>query len=538
MARWTVAARGVYDVARIARERRLLRRGSARGAAKLARQLLSGRRDLYLVIDTHALTRPTDPAVSDAHGTWTWAELGATVNRLAAALAAAGVVAGDRVAILLENRREHVAAMAATRALAAVPVPLSPALAAPQVVERLRETSSAAAFVEVPHVEAAVAGVNGGRHRVVVVGGAGTKRAVAWDELLSRAPATPRRPLARDRDAPDVVLHTSGTTGKSRGTAIKMGKAGVDTALRYVEGFDLDGDAVLYTPCPLYHAAPMLLTGLVLTLGGHVVLRPKWEDDAVEVMLRAGATHTFLVPTLLDRLSRVDDATADRLRRSRLRALISGGAALRPALKRVLLDRFGPVLYDFYGATEMGVVSIAGPGDLACRPDTVGRLLPGVEAKLVADDGHEAATGEPGELFVRSAAATEHEPGDGWVSAGDVARIDGDLLFIVDRKRDVVISGGVNLFPVDIEVVVERFPTVREAAAIGVPDDQWGEALQVFVVLAPGATLDVDGLREHCRANLARYAIPKAFLVVDELPRSPTGKVLRRELRDRLVKPA
>ncbi len=531
-------ARAARDVIRIALRRRLLRHATLRGTARLAAQLVvHGRRDLYVAIEAHAVNRPTDPAITDASGTWTYETLARTVDRAAGALHRAGVRSGDRVAILLTNRREHLAMMAAARKVRAIPMPLSPALAEVQVVERLREARAALAVVEPHHARAAIDGIGRTRHRVVVVDGPVPGRAVSWAGFLARAPRRPPRMWIRAGAGPDLVLHTSGTTGRSKSTSIRMGNAGIDTALRYVDEFDLDPHAVFFTPCPLYHAAPMLFTGLVLTLGGHVVLRPRWEDHTPADLARCGATHAFLVPTLLDRLSRADERDQQRLRRGPLRALISGGAALRPALKTELLDRFGPVLYDFYGATEMGVVSIAGPGLLAIDPHTVGRLLPGVEARLVADDGHDAAPGEPGELYVRSDAASPDpdDPHGGWVSAGDVARLDGDLLYIVDRKRDVVISGGVNIFPVDVEVALERHPSVREAAAFGVPDDAWGEALHAFVVLEPGHRLDPDALRAHCRSQLARYAVPKGFHAIDALPRSPTGKVLRRVLRDRVV---
>lgn len=528
----------LVDVVRIARKRRLLRHGTPRAAWRLGVQLLAqGRRDLYVAIDAHALTRPIDPAITDAHGTWTYEALARNVDRTAAALHRVGVRTGDRVAVLLSNRREHLATMAAARKIGAIPVPLSPALAEPQVIERLKGVRAALAVVEAHHARAAVQGIGRTKHRVVVVGGPPIARSVSWEAFLHRAPTRVGRIGIRVTDGPDMVLHTSGTTGRSKSTGIRMRNAGVDTAFHYIDGFDLDPEATLFTCCPLYHAAPMLLTGLVLTVGGHVLLRPKWDDDSVDTLIRYGATHAFLVPTLLDRLSRAEASQLDRLRQGPLRGLISGGAALRPALEADLLDRLGPVLYDFYGATEMGIVSIAGPGDLATHPGTVGRLMSGVEARLVATDGHDAAPGEPGELFVRSDAASEEAEDRlvGWVSAGDVARIEDGYLYIVDRVRDVVISGGVNIFPVDVEIAVEKHPSIREAAAVGVPDDEWGECLQVFVVLEDGATLDIDALREHCRGLLERYAVPKGFLSIEELPRSPTGKVLRRELRDRLA---
>jgi fatty-acyl-CoA synthase len=370
---------------------------------------------------------------------------------------------------------------------------------------------------------------------VVVLADEAPSQAIPWDEWLARGHRPAPRTSVRGGPHPDVVMHTSGTTtGRSKSTPLHMSKAGLDTALRMMEGFDVDPDITLFTPCPLYHAAPMLLTGLCMSVGGHTVLANQFTDDALESMLLHGSTHAFLVPTLLERLSRQPPPMLARVRRSPMRAMISGGSALRSNLKNILLDALGPVLYDFYGATEMGIVSIASPGDLATAPDSVGRILRGVEAMVVDDGGQRLPSGAVGELFVRSDTMTNDSDSlvPGWVSAGDVARIQDGRLFIVDRKRDVVISGGVNLFPVDIELALECHPSVREAAAFGLPDPEWGEALHTVVVIEPGHELDVEALRAHCKTQLAHYAIPKSFRQVDSLPRSPTGKVLRRMLRD------
>lgn len=516
-----------------------LARTTPRGLARLARGLLSGRQDLYLAIEAHAVQTPDRLAVADARRSLTWRALDHQAATLAGGLAAMGLVRGDRVAIFVENRVEFFVIAAACSRIGATPMPSSPLSAPEQVTRRLQETHAAAAFVEAPLAEAAVAGI--ASDRVIVLDGPAPAGATPW----VRAHASPFRARFRPRQpaTDNLILFTSGTTGRSRGTRIATERAGPLTALRYLHAFRLTPDAVFFTPCPLYHAAPLVLSGLTLTIGGTVVVRPRF-DDPVDTLLACGATHAFLVPTLSERLSRLPAAELARLRAGPLRALLSGGAALRPALKRKLLDQLGPVLYDFYGATELGIVSVAGPAELAWDPATVGRVLPGVEIRLVDDEGRAVPPGEPGLLEVRGPSVSDGYLGEGshpvtrWHTAGDVCRQRDGLLYVVDRKRDVIISGGVNIFPVDVEEAVEAHPSVREAAALGVTDPEWGEALHVFVVLEPGHALDSEALIAHCRARLQRYAVPKAFHAIGALPRSPTGKVLRRELRARLVTPA
>ncbi|NCG19778.1 MAG: AMP-binding protein, partial [Rhodobacterales bacterium] len=447
--------------------------------------LTAGRRDPYMTLDVHALNRPNHPAISDVSGTSSYAVVARQARQIAGALHRVGVRPQDRVAVFVGNRREHIIAMAAIRRLGAIPMPLSPKSAPPQVIQRLNETKAVAAFVPAGLAKPAIQALIRNKHRVIVVGGNAPKRAVSWEKLLTwdaYPPFTKRRVTG----TPDIEMHTSGTTtGQSSRTSLSMANARMGTAFQYIDSFDFTPDAVLYTPCPLYHAAPMLLTGLTMAVGGHIVLRDRFDDDAIDTLIHAGVTHAFLVPTLLDRLARRPEAHLLRLRRSPLRALISGGALLRPKLKTTLLDLLGPVLYDFYGATELGVISIAGPEDLATHPSSQGRILPGVKTRVVDANGDLVPYGSPGQLYVRSDTMTldTRSPLQGWMSAGDVARIEDGYLYIVDRIRDVVISGGVNLFPVDIEVVVEAHESVHECAAVGVPDDEWGEALQVFVVL-------------------------------------------------------
>jgi fatty-acyl-CoA synthase len=229
---------------------------------------------------------------------------------------------------------------------------------------------------------------------------------------------------------------------------------------------------------------------------------------------------------------------------SSLRGLLSGAAPLPTETARRDEEAFGPILYNFYGATETGMVTLALPGEHTARPGTIGRKLDGNDIRLLDDAGNEVPPGQPGELYVKSTMivpgyhknreASQAATRDGYFSVGDVARVDADgYYYLADRKSDMVISAGVNIYPQEIEQLLYTHPAVADVAVIGVPDAEWGESLKAFVVAREGARVDVDDLRAFCRRGLADYKCPRVFEVIDELPRNPTGKVLKRELRQR-----
>ena len=538
---WRRGMRDAASLGQFAIANRLWSRASRRGANRLGRAFLSGRRDLYMAIAAHAEAAPDELAVSDAEQSWTYAELLHASEQVARALCRMRVATGQRVAVVLNNRCAHVASVSGIRMAGCIPVPLSPRLPAAQLIRVLRSSPIASAIVEGGHAAAACEGLRHPAYRVISMQPSDEAPHIStWQQLWAH-PARGTCERRPSKQAPDIVLHTSGTTsGQSTSTSVHMSRAGVATAFRYASALTIGADSTLFTPCPLYHAAPMLLSGLVWTLGGHVVLRDRLDEEAWQTFSWSDATHAFLVPTLLEALSRADEGTLNRLRAGPLRGLISSGAPLRPTLKTRLLDRLGPVLYDMYGATELGLVSIAGPRDLALYPETVGRPLPGVECRLVRPDGTSVPPGEPGELFVRSASVTPSDTPPrtpdlaGFETAGYVARRKDGWLFIVDRVRDVVISGGVNVFPADVEQVLESHPAIRSAACFGQPHPKWGEAVCAAVVLEEGLALPSnEDWTEHCKKQLPPAAVPKTLHCVAALPVSATGKVLRRELATR-----
>ena len=520
-----VLLRDGWDMMRVSFRARLWSGVRPRGSLRLLRALARGRRDLFLALAKYAVERPDQLAVRDDRRRWTYAELHDQSLRLAGALRARGLERRQRVGIVARNRGEFFLGMAAAFHLGCIAAPMSPHAPVLKTREKLAGAGLSALLVERELADASPL------PEPLVFG---TK---AWREALRHAPATPARGWLWFDEEPDMMLYTSGTTGRSKGARINMRSASIVTPFRYLGGFDLRRGDRFFTSCPLYHAAPMLLSGLSLAIGAAVDVTERFDaETAIRTIVRDGVTHAFLVPTLIERLLR--SPYAERLRDGRFRALVSGGAALPAELKRRALEVLGPKLYDFYGATELGIVSIAGPGDLAAHPESVGRPLPGLELRFVGDDGRDVPEGRPGELFVRSDMISPYEgvearsplEAEGWASAGDVAQLVDGYLRIVDRKKDMIVSGGANVFPAEVEQVVRAHPTVRDVAVVGLPDPEWGEAVTAFVVLEDGQALDPDTLRAHCKQRLNRVEVPKSFRPIAELPRNPTGKLLRREL--------
>jgi fatty-acyl-CoA synthase len=307
-------------------------------------------------------------------------------------------------------------------------------------------------------------------------------------------------------------------------------------------------DDVHLAACPLYHSAAFAFVGLTGVLGGTTVLMDEFHPEAfVDCVERYRVTTTTVVPTMLRRVLALGPAALDARDTTSLRAVFSGSAPLPAPLALEAMDRFGDILFNFYGATETGLVTLANPADLRAAPGTIGRVVPGNEVRLLDPQGKDVPEGQVGELYVRSTMlvagyhddpeSTRASMRDGFFSVGDLARRDGEgRYFLEGRARDMIISGGVNVYPAEVEAVLEAHAGIAEAAVIGVDDAEWGERVRAFVVRAPGAeaaALDENAVRAWCRERLAGPKRPRDVIFVDALPRNPTGKVLKRELRER-----
>jgi len=296
---------------------------------------------------------------------------------------------------------------------------------------------------------------------------------------------------------------------------------------------------------PLYHSLAGGFTLVNIGLGATLLVMPRFRpEEFLALVERWKVTTSAVVPTMVRELVELPEEVRRRHDLSSLRAVVVGGAALEYPLVKRFAEVYRPdVLYNLYGATEVGWVTIAGPRDLLDRPGTIGRVIPGCEVVLLDETRREVPPGEVGELFVKSdlliegyhrnAEATRSSRHGDHFTVGGLARRDADgFFFLVGRKLDLVISGGVNIYPAEVEQALLFHPGVRDAAVIGVPDERWGEALRAFVVAADGARLDAEEIAGFLRERLAGYKVPKQWRFVPDLPRNPTGKVLKRELRE------
>jgi long-chain acyl-CoA synthetase len=488
------------------------------------------------VVREHARLRPRHPAIRYDGRDLTYADLDDRSSRLAQALRALGVGVGSRVAYLDRTGPEVVELLFAAAKLGAVAVPLNWRLAAPELEAVLQD-----ARPEVIIAGAGFADVVAG-HDPIVVG-------EDYEALLdAAAPVDPEVAAAAD----DVVLqlYTSGTTAVPKGvlTTHRNLAAAAETSPYW----EFDADSVSLTPLPMFHIGGIGWAFLGLWNGATTVLIGDFDAEAVlDVLERQRVTNAVLVPTMLQRLTAVPGAV-DR-DYSALRSVAYGASPITtPVLKEALLT-FRCSFYGIYGLTEStgGVVQLdpadhatEGPRERLLR--SAGRPLPWVELRVVDPaTGEDRPAGETGEVWLRApnvmrgyferpAETAAALTADGWLRTGDGGYLDEDgYLFLTDRVKDMIVSGGENVYPIEVEEVLARHPTVAEVAVVGVPDGRWGETVKAFVVLRPGREPSPEELVAFARERLAGYKLPRAFEFVEDLPRTASGKVLKRALRDR-----
>ena len=372
-----------------------------------------------------------------------------------------------------------------------------------------------------------------------------------YNELFINTPDVDLENLMAPEKVGDTMIYTSGTTGRPKGAARKadfVKKAGVmEYLFATIELLKFQPDEVQLICCPLYHSAPAFFGLIPFIMGGTLVLQPRW--DPVEFLRLVDAhkvTSTHIVPTMVTQLLQVPEETAKQYDFTSMRATVCGAAPLFPQYKTAFLDRFGDVLYEYYGATETGVNTFISPREMRQRPSSVGRAFADNELKIFDSAGHEVPDGERGVLYMSNAImmdgyyknekATRDCFIDKYMTVGDVAVRDHEgYIYIVDRVKDMIIRGGVNIYPAEVEEVLCEMPGIRDAAVVGKFDPEWGEVVVAFVVANPESTPMVDEIKAYCLERMAVDKVPVLVSFIHEIPRTPTGKVLKRELRE-LVK--
>ncbi|HET7338714.1 MAG TPA: AMP-binding protein [Candidatus Dormibacteraeota bacterium] len=488
----------------------------------------------------HAAGHPDKPAFILGEGVLDFATLHRRANRAANVLTSLGCNEEDRVALMTFNSLEGAEISSGCRRAGLVVVPVNYRLRGSEIAYVLNDSGAKVVFADPNHIEVMAAATPEVRDgvRFVAIGEHVPEGWLAYSELMREASET----FGAVGDGLGAsMIYTSGTTGHPKG-AWRPNGVDIANVLQIISIFELAGADVHLMCGPGYHSAVSFFTVLHQVLGATVVIQPKFDaEGALDLIERHRVTTSFMAPTLLRRL--VDAQVARRRDTSSLRALILGAAPCPYALKQHAEDAFGQVVWEFYGATETGINTVLRPEDQLRKPGSCGTAVPGQEIRLVRSDGTETAVGEPGELMVRNTWLAEyfHRPDatagslhDGFFSVGDVAYRDEEgYNYICDRRIDMIISGGTNIYPAEVEAVLSAHPAVLDVAVIGVPDDEFGEAVKAIVQLRPGKDATSQELIEFCGERLAGYKKPRSIDFVDDLPRDAAGKLLKRKLRER-----
>jgi len=515
--------------------------------AATARELIAGivrnRANPSLLYRLQATSQPDKPAIIQGSRTITFAQLDREIDRLGWGLRAHGFRRGDRAVFMLKNRPEFIALQPAMSRIGAAGVSVSWRSTPSELEYLLLHSGARALFFDHDVADTVRATLPAcktlPRDNVFCVGGA-VDGFPSYDELVAGASPQPIEP---GEDAA-VILYTSGTTGKPKGAVRKFPRDVVLGTLSIIASSPLRSDDIHLAVLPFYHSTAFAFTSFSHLVGATVVMLDGFTPEGfLEAVERYGITQTALVPTLLHRLMQLGEERIAQHDTRSLRAIITAGAPLPAGLALRVMDAFGDILYNYYGATETGLNTVATPADLRACPGTIGRPIENNEIHLLDDNGCEVPPGEVGEVFIRGpmVVAGYHDDEDAtrrarhqdMFSVGDLGRVDDRGCYhLAGRKRDMIISGGVNVYPAEVEAVLESHPQVAEAAVVGVPDDEWGERVVAFIVPRgdAGAGL-VASVADHCRARLAGPKRPRDYVMIDSLPRNPTGKVLKTELR-------
>jgi fatty-acyl-CoA synthase len=489
----------------------------------------------------NARRTPHRTAIIDDEGTMTFAELNEASNAVANGLLALGVRGGDGVAILARNHRWFLIANYACARVGARTILLNTEFSGPQIRDVSEREGARVIIYDDEYSDAVkMADPALGMIRALGTNPDSPEPSSSTDETLAELIGRSSREAApRATKKSSIIILTSGTTGTPKGatrhappTLAPIG--GVLSSVPFKAG------EVTALPSPMFHALGYLHATIAMTLGSTLVLHRRFKPA---VVLSDVATHQVtaivVVPVMLSRMLDALEAMPTKPDLSNLRIIFVSGSQLGAELATRAMKDIGPVVYNLYGSTEIAFVSIARPQDLKKNPATVGPMVKGVRVKILDDSGGAVSTGKVGRIFVGNFFPFEGYTGggnkeiiDGLMSSGDVGYFDADgLLYVSGRDDEMIVSGGENVFPAEVEDLISGHPEIIEATAIGVDDKDFGQRLRAFVVLKDGATLTEDAIKDYVRNHLARYKVPREVIFVAELPRNPTGKILKRELR-------
>jgi acyl-CoA synthetase (AMP-forming)/AMP-acid ligase II len=482
---------------------------------------------------------PDRPGLVDELGTLTWRQLDERINALAAALQDLPSGQPKVVGIMCRNHRGFVEAVVAANRIGSDVVLLNTSFAGPAMADVVnREGVDAAiydqeftatvdrALADKPDATRIVAWTEG-QHELTVEG-----------LINDHAGHKPERTGRKGK----MILLTSGTTGSPKGANQSGGSAGIGTLKAILDRTPWRAEEAVVIVAPMFHAWGFSQLIFAASMACTVVTRRKFDPEAtLDLVDRHQARGLAVVPVMFDRIMDLPAEVRNRYSGKSLRFAAASGSRMRPDVVTAFMDQFGDVIYNNYNATEAGMIATATPADLRAAPDTAGRPAGGTEIRILDPEFNELPTGEVGGIYVHNdtqfdgyTSGPTKDFHAGFMSSGDVGYLDeAGRLFVVGRDDEMIVSGGENVYPIEVEKTLAAHPEVAEAAVIGVADEQYGQRLAAFVVLEPGSSATTDSLKQHVRENLANYKVPRDVSMLDELPRGSTGKILRAELQSK-----
>ena len=493
-------------------------------------------------------------AIADEAGSFSWKQVNERVNRLIHGLRSLGLGVGDPIALLSNNRHEFLEANAASFHSGGVLVPVNWHLVPDEIAYILSDSGAKAIITEHDFLETANAAVKiaGGPDVKILFSGAKADGWVDYEELLESS--SPEEP--EDQSGGGNMFYTSGTTGKPKGvrsTALQPGQP-LENLVATIQGLGgllgILGDAKTLVNSPLYHAGPYAAATVASAMRGSILLRRKYDPvESLQLIQDEKIRQAYFVPTHFVRFLKLDDETKKRFDLSSLENVWHTGAPCPPEVKKQIIDWWGPVLSEYYGASEgLGSGTFVTSEEWLKKPGTVGKALPTCQVLILDEKGNELPAGEVGHIWFKSLIGADFEylgapektkdvhREPGVYTYGDVGYLDEDgYLFLSDRKIDMIVSGGVNIYPAEIESVLITHPSVADVAVFGVPNDEFGEEVKAAVQLVPGVVAGpevVNDLKSFAREKLAGYKNPRSWDFHEDFPRTPVGKLQKRLLRD------
>ncbi|WP_078428365.1 class I adenylate-forming enzyme family protein [Alkalihalobacterium alkalinitrilicum] len=502
---------------------------------------------LHTALATHAKNKPNDIAIVYYDQSYTFKEVFERVNALANSLIECGISKGDHVSLYMRNRSEMVEILYALSTIGAVAVPINYMVEGKDLAQLINTSDSKFIFVEeqqLPAYENVLSMLSMIDHRSTFLVGSNQNRTyLLYDQLMNLGSTQP--PLVEVvSDDINAMLYSSGTTSLPKGIILTHGNL-MYRAFACVLDWGLTRNDTILISVPMYHSVGHLYTFMANMAGCKAVItRDFRSDETLKTIQNHQITHAFFVPTQYRLM--LNTPSFETYDFSSLKTLVSAAAPLSATTKTEIIEKFKCNLTEFFGSTESGISTSLLPEDVIRKTASVGQQYPFIDVRLVDEQGHDVDVDEEGEFAVRgpgvfqgyykrSEAMEENLLPGGWFRIGDMGKMDNEgFYFLLDRKKDMIISGGVNVYPKDIEEVIYTHPVVLEAAVIGVPHEKWGEQVKAYVVLKEGENIEVESLLSFCNEKLAKFQRIKDVEFVSALPRNPSGKILKRELRKQI----